>query len=78
MIIWLSTHSFSIYINHIYYLWLFFVFGKIGIKLNYVLEYLILILSSILQTMILENLKNKKNNKPIIEFCYNKWLKKIE
>lgn len=76
VIIWLSTHSFSIYINHIYYLWLFFVFGKIGIRLNYVLEYLILILSSILQTMILEYLKNKKYNQLIIEFCNNKWLKK--
>lgn len=60
IIIWLSSHSFSIYIYHIYYLWLFFVLEKVGIRLNYILEYLILIICSIVQTIILENLKKRK------------------
>ena len=59
-VIWLSTHSFSIYICHIYYLWLFFVLGKLGIRVNYIFEFVILIIASVGQTMILENLKGRK------------------
>ena len=59
MIAWLSIHSFSIYIYHIYYLWLFFALGKLGISLNYIFEFLILIIASIGQTIIYENLKER-------------------
>ena len=59
-VIWLSTHSFSIYICHIYYLWMFFLLGKLGIRVNYIFEFVILIITSVGQTMILEKLKARK------------------
>lgn len=63
LIRWLSSHSFSIYICHIYYLWLFFVLGKLEIRLNFVFEFFIIIFASITQVIILEKLKKDFSNK---------------
>lgn len=59
LVFWLSTHSFTIYICHIYYLWLFFALAKLGIRLNYLVEFVILIIASIGQTIVLEKMKER-------------------